>query len=298
MISSWSPGSVFTGTFAARATADDALARVARGGRDRDQELVRAAFAQKLRQLLGRAEHAHAVEAQVLLARVVVDEPDRGVADRRVAVHLAQDQLRRVAGADDDDLLAARDDRARARSLDQRAGQEPCSHDEREEEEQVDDPDPARHRGLVEVEQREDEKRRDDRCRHAAQHAPHVLRRDVAPPAVVEAERDEDREHDPDDEDDDVPLEVAVVVARSRVEADVPGEDPGRGDERGVDRDLPQAMAAHGEAHGYAGTPTAERTASTTRSCCSGAIPPHIGSARFSAAARSVSGSEPASTPR
>ncbi len=48
-----------------------------------------------------------------------------------------------------------------------------------------------------------------------------------------------------------------------------------------------------GRAHGYAGTPTAARTASTTRSCCSSAIPPHIGSARFSAAARSVSGREP-----
>ena len=150
----------------------------------------------------------------------------------------------------------------------------------------------------MEVEEREDEERGDDRRGDAAQHAPHVLRRDVAPPAVVEAEGDEDREHDRDDEQDDVPFQVAVVVAGTRVEAHVPGRDPRERDQRGIDGDLPESMAVDGEAHGYAGTPTAERTASTTRSCCSRSMPPHIGSARFSAAARSVSGSEPSGTPR
>ena len=95
-------------------------AHLARGGRDRDQHLVRAPLAQERGELVRRAEHADAVEPEVLLARVVVDEPDRRVAERRVAQHLADDQLRRVAGADDDHLLAARDDRARGRALDQR----------------------------------------------------------------------------------------------------------------------------------------------------------------------------------
>ncbi len=74
------------------------------------------AVAQELGQLVGRAEHADPVQAEVLLARVVVDEPDRRVAERRVAEHLAQDQLRGVARADDEHLLAARDDRARRRA--------------------------------------------------------------------------------------------------------------------------------------------------------------------------------------
>ena len=43
------------------------------------------ARARMLRQLVGRAEHADAVDAQVLLARVVVDEADRRVAERRAA---------------------------------------------------------------------------------------------------------------------------------------------------------------------------------------------------------------------
>ena len=188
----------------------------------------------------------------ILLARIVVDEADRRVAERRVAQHLPQDQLRRVARADDQHLLAARDDRACGRPLDERTGEEPHAHDEREQQEQVDDPDAARHRRRVEVEQGEDEVGRDHRDRDAAEDSPHVLRRDVAPPAVVEAEGDEDREHDPDDEHDDVPLEVAVVVHGPRValEADVPGEHPRGRDQRRVDGDLPQAMSVDRRAHG------------------------------------------------
>ena len=100
----------------------------------------------------------------------------------------------------------------------------------------------------MEVEQRKDEIRGDDRGCDAPENAPHVLRRDIAPPAVVEAEGDEDREHDPHDEHDDVPLEVAIVVARPRValEADVPGRHPGECDERRVDGYLPEAVAVDG----------------------------------------------------
>jgi hypothetical protein len=44
----------------------------------------------------------------------------------------------------------------------------------------------------MEVEQREDEERGDDRHEDAADRAPHVACRDVPPPAVAEAEGDED----------------------------------------------------------------------------------------------------------
>ena len=60
----------------------------------------------------------------------------------------------------------------------------------------------ARHAQAVqrrEVEDEVDEQRRDG---DAARDAPHVPRGDVAPPAVVEAEGDEDDELDADDERD------------------------------------------------------------------------------------------------
>ncbi len=161
--------------------------------------------------------------------------------------------------------------------LDERAREQANAHDEGEQEEEVDDPDAARDRRRMEVEQREDEERRNDGDHDTAQDAPHVLRRDVPPPAVVEAEGDEDREHDPDDERDDVPLEVAVVVAAaSRRRSGRTRRASTRRRSARVDGDLPQAVPVDGEAHGYAGTPATERTASTTRSCCSRVDPaPH-----------------------
>ena len=150
---------------------DDALAHITRGRRDGDEQLVRAPLAHELTELGGRAEDAHAVQAKVLLAGVVVDEPDWRVAERRVPQHLAQHQLRRVSGAHDQHLLASRDDRAGGRALDDRAREQAHAHHEREQEKQVDDPGPARHRGAVEVEQREDQEGRDDGGRDAAQDA-------------------------------------------------------------------------------------------------------------------------------
>ena len=236
------------------------------------------------------------MEADVLLARVVVDEADRRVSERRIPEHLAEDQLRRVARSHEEHLLAARDDRVCGGPLDDGSREQAYSHGEREQEEQVDDPDATRDLRRVELEEREHEEGRDHCRNHTAEHAPHVLRRDVAPPAVVEAEDDEDRQRDADDQDDDVPLEVTVVVhGPVAVEADVPGEDPGSDDQRRVDGDLPQPMSIDRRSHRYAGTPSAARTVSTTRSCVSRSMPPHIGSARFSEAACSVSGSAPAS---
>ena len=90
---------------------DDLAAHRARRGRDRDQHLVRLVVAQHVREVVGRAEHADAVDAVAALARVVVDEADRRVVQLPVALHLAHHQLPRVAGADDQHLLAVRDER-------------------------------------------------------------------------------------------------------------------------------------------------------------------------------------------
>ena len=122
---------------------DDLAAQLARRRRHRDQHLVRAVVADQVAQVVGRAEHADAVDAEVLLARVVVDEADRRVREQPVALHLAQDQLAGVAGADDQHLLAARDEPA-ARPLEQRAREEPRAGHEREQQQVVERDDPLR----------------------------------------------------------------------------------------------------------------------------------------------------------
>ena len=97
-------------------------AHLARRGRHRDQHLVGPVLADDSADLVGRPEHAHAVDADVLLARVVVDEPDRRVGEPPVALHLAHDQLTRVAGADDQHLACrARRSRGTGRSISDRA---------------------------------------------------------------------------------------------------------------------------------------------------------------------------------
>ena len=118
-------GSVLTGTSSGARRLDDPRAQLARGGRDRDQHLVRPSVADDVREVGGRAEHADAVEAQVALARVVVEQADRRVAERRGALHLLHDELAGVAGADDDRLLAARHDPAGQRPLDDRPREQP-----------------------------------------------------------------------------------------------------------------------------------------------------------------------------
>jgi hypothetical protein len=79
------------------------------------------------------------------------------------------------------------------------------------------------------VERQVDEQRRDD---DTARRAPHVARRDVPPPAVVEAEEDEDGELDPEDDRERLPREEVLVERRNRlVEADPERQPPRGGDQ-------------------------------------------------------------------
>jgi hypothetical protein len=182
-----------------------------------------------------RPEHAHAVHAQVLLAWVVVDEPDRRIAQLAVALHLADQQLPRVTCAHDQHLLAARDQRAALRALDQRAREQSRARDEREEQQVVERRDamrqPRRVRGRKRVEREVRERGGDG---DAASRAPHVARRHVAPPAVVEAEDDEGRERDRDNLGNHLPVEVVPVVDQDAlVEAEEERQPPrGRDQER------------------------------------------------------------------
>ena len=122
---------------------DDLLADAAGRRRDRDQHLVRLVVPQQVLQVVGRAEHLHAVDAVAALARIVVDEADRRVVQLVVALQLAHHQLPGVAGADDQHLLAVRDEAGR-RPFDQRARQQAGACDEGEQQQVVEGRDAAR----------------------------------------------------------------------------------------------------------------------------------------------------------
>ena len=72
---------------------DDLLPQHARCRRDRDHDLVRAGGVQHAVEVVGRAEHLQPADPLALLARVVVDEPDRHVPELGVAPQLRDDLL-------------------------------------------------------------------------------------------------------------------------------------------------------------------------------------------------------------
>ena len=232
------------------------------------------------------------------LLRVVVDEPDRRVAELRCAEHLTHDLPRGVAGTDDDHLLAAHDEPPRRGPLGDCAREEPRAGDEREQEQEVERGDAAREREAAHRVHEGHRQVGDEAAdRDAARGAPHVAGRDVAPPAAVEAGEYEDDERDRDDDEDRAVEEPVVGRRGAVVPAELEGEPPRDRDQHRVGRELPQPVAGDRD-HEATRSRTAERTTSTTRSCAAGSIPGQSGSARFSRAARSVSGSEPGSQPR
>ena len=129
----------------------------------------------------------------------------------------------------------------------------------------------------------------------AAHRRPHVADRDVPPPAVVEAEEHEHDELDRHDDEDRAAEERVVVARHALVEAQLEGEVPRECDQAPVGDELPDPVSIYWD---QARTAAASRMTATTRSCVSAGMPAHIGRARFSAAAFSVSGSEPSFWPR
>ena len=142
---------------------------------------------EETRQVAEIPENAYAVQADVLLARVVVDEADRRVAERRRAKHLLDHQLRGVPGADHERFLASSHDPPWQRALDQGSREHAHTSDEGETEQEVDEPDTAGNARAVDREDREDEVDRERGETDSAQRAPDVAGRDVTPPPVVEA---------------------------------------------------------------------------------------------------------------
>ena len=217
------------------ARVDDSLADLARTGRDGDDHLVGAVVLQQPREVHRRSQHSDPVEPHVLLAGLVVDQPDRRVAELRALEHLADDHLAGVARADDQRRLAAADDAA-PRSFHQRPCEDARADDEAEREHPVDGDDPARQvpagDRIPEVDEADGGSRGDGDGEHRP---PHVPDGDVAPPVVVEAEEDEDDKLDRDDGDEDVEPEELVVTRRhALVEADLERQIPGERDEARV----------------------------------------------------------------
>jgi len=245
----------------------DRAAELTRGRWDRNQDLVRLVVAQQVRQVGGRAEHADAVDADVLLARVVIDEADRRVAELRVAVHLADRVARRFAGSDHEHLLAARDEAARRRPLEHRPREQPRPGDEREQDQPVHHRDRAREADIGHRRGEVDGDVGDERSdRDAARRSPHVAGGHVAPPAVVEAEEDEDQQLDPHD-DQQRPLEEGVVIRRHAVvEAQLERQPPRGRNQQTIRNELPDPVAVDRDHEAAAPTVEASRTTLTTRS--------------------------------
>ncbi len=271
----------------------DPLARLAGRGRDGDDDLVGPVVAKQVPEVPGRPEHADTVESKVLLARIVVDETDRRIAQIRVLEHFAEDQLAGIARADDEYVAPAGNQPRAAGPLEDRPRGEPGSRDEPDEDQPVDDDDPARKpegRRVPEVERRHGQDRGDaDR----EERAPDVADRDIAPPVVVQAEDDEGEDLHADHDEHDVQAEERLVAGRHPVvEADVEREDPRQRDETGVDDGLPEAMPVE-RAHQAAFSAEAARRHSTTCSCSSREMAGQSGSASVSREARSVAGRLP-----
>ena len=222
---------------------DDAGAHLARRRRDRDQHLVGRVVAHDPRQVGGRPEHTHAEDADVLLRRVVVDEADRRVAQHPRALHLRDDGAAGVAGSDDDHLASPRYD-SRPRALDHGPRKEPRARDQRHRDQQIHDGNRARQPHVVHRREEVHGDVGDERCDdHSARSAPHVVHRDVAPPAAMEAEEQEDRDLDRDDDQDRASKQRVVVDRQALVEPELERKEPGERDDACVDQELQQAMS-------------------------------------------------------
>ena len=289
----------------------DLRAHRARRRRDRDQHLLGLDVVEHPAQLAGRAQHLDpAVDRRALLARVVVDEADRPVAELGVAHDLAQQQAAAVAGADDQHrarVLAH--PRAAPRPLVDRVDDEAHAAEEQQHQQPVE----REHAGRG-VDRHEAARRRQQQLRlhdrdvgdereHGGQAGlrdPQVLGLGrVAHPVPVEPEQREDRDVADHHEAERALEQVLVELghATGPVEAKSIGEEIGQRDQPGVQRDLRERVAMDGEGRGtepaahqrilFAAT---ARAASTTSSACSRLSTGLMGIARWVRATSAVAG--------
>ena len=222
---------------------DDLLAHEAGRRGHGDDDLVHVDLAQHARQVGAGAAHPGALDAQAALARVVVDQADRRVAQLAVALHLAQQRVAGVPGAADQHLAAAAHQLGARRALDDAAHREARAADERQREHEVEDQHPARHRHqVVGAPLRQDGRDQQARGRRGEHDRLQVAQAREAPPLGVEAHRDEGDDLDRHDDRERRGEESLVAPGDVSVEPEVEGQPEGGGDEPRVDRDLSTAV--------------------------------------------------------
>ena len=240
----------------------DVLDQPAAHRRHGDDDLVDRVLRDQGRQVARGAHHAHAVDAQVLLFVVVVDEADRSVADLARLLHLAHDELSGVAGADDEHLLAVAAALLAPGPLPGDARQHPGAAHEAEAQHPVEGDHRARQevggdhivpvavdRGLQVVDHElADDHRHGAAGQRAPEEAGQVAHAHIAPPLVVHAQQHEHGELHDDDRHDDLEKLVTEGPGDVEVEPQGIGADQGDRDERGVGDDLPESVAADEEA--------------------------------------------------
>ena len=190
------------------------------------------------------------------LARIVVDEADRRVAELGVLQHLAGDHLPALAGADDQDLAAARQAVAAQRLLDDRAHREARAGDQQQRQEKVDRDDPPRQRQPRRIEDVRADDQQQAGQRDGLDDAAEVVRVGEAPPLLVGAEQRENRDLADDGVRQHGRHQLFVARRNAVVEAQIKGSVERDRHQHDVDDDLlhavQQSRATH-PAHGPAG---------------------------------------------
>ncbi len=225
---------------AAAADVDDALADARLRARHGDHDLVRRRALEDLVEVGRLPLHAHALEPHALLAGVVVEQAGRRVAQRALLQHLAHHQLPGLAGADHQHLAPGRQQEAGARPLEDGAGQR-ARRDQREQREDEVERDDAARQGVDVGEQLQREHHQHARRDAGAHDVEQVAQRDVAPPARVQAEGDEDDDLDQDDAPQALVTDL-LRPDRQLLEAEEEGRVPGERDQPRVDEDVGQPV--------------------------------------------------------
>jgi hypothetical protein len=227
---------------------DDLAADHPRSRGDRDHDFVGLGLVEDLLDPLGGPEDPESERPHSLLAGVVVDEPDRGRAEVRVEMELADDHLAAGAGPDHQHLVFGHEV-AVARALDDQPHGEAGAGDQEQGQHEVDHRDRARKVVFERLQDGEEDDQDGARRRHRADDHQEVAAAHVAPPLLVQAERGEYGELADHDEGDSLREEDLVAVRQPAwvvEEPEAEGEVERERDEDAVGGELEEAGAVDG----------------------------------------------------
>ena len=198
---------------------DLAQYRCPSGGRGND-DFVRAVGRDDLLEGCSGAKHAHTMDAPSNFRRVVINEADRLVVVERVVLHVADDQLARVAGTNDQNATSARRPPQVAHNASHEADRREAEHQN----ERVDQEYRARISAYAEPEthQTDKDQRTGTCCRENVQQIPET---GVPPQSLKEPEGHEDDEANEDEPrqhaDEGRPILVRNVAVEPEPEREV-----------------------------------------------------------------------------